>query len=447
MSGGRVLAWVAGAGLAAGALEGADASPVIVRTAPGRFEIAAVDSAAAHYVAAAAEEGWRLLQGPLGLPPAYTSPVFVRLIPQGTGAEGEPFRVIVEPGGVVSVWLRGGAVPGDTLRRALVRGLLSRLGVAQAGGAAAPTVPRWLEHGCAKWWHTRAEAAQLDAAKQQAARMPPPGLAALLEWPRDGPEQPGLTVAALWLLTFLQGESGRAGEWPAFVRRLLAGGDAQAALAACYSGRFGGPESRELWWQTGWHQVRRVRVLPVLEAAESREQVGALARFVFRAAEGDDDAVVPLRTVLVRRGEPIVAAELARRAAELARLIPLLHPFYRNAGLTLAAAVAPGAKSAKRCEELCAAFEQDWRDGVDLEQASTAALEAWERRAKKAPAGSAGAEQPDFTTQNAPRRNAELGITRSVMTTMSTLPSADDALRRPVVVRSKLDLRTPSLAV
>jgi hypothetical protein len=380
VSGGRVLAWVAGACLAAGALEGADAPPVIVRTAPGRFEIAAVDSAAAHFVAAAAEEGWRLLQGPLGLPPAFTSPVFVRLIPQGAAAEGEPFRVIVEPGGVVSVWLRGGTVPQDTLQRALVRGLLSRLGVAQAGGAAAPTVPRWLELGGAQWWHTRAKPAQLDAAKQQAARMPPPGLTALLDGPRDRPEQPGYSVAAFWLLTFLQGESGRAGEWPAFLRRLLAGGDAQAALAACYPGRFGGPESRELWWQTGWHHVRRVRVLPVLEAAESREQIGGLARFVFHAAEGDGDAVVPLRSVLERGGEPIVAAELARRAAELGRLTPLLHPFYRNAGLTLAAAVAPGAKNAKRCDELCATFEQDWRDGVELEQASTAALEAWERQ-------------------------------------------------------------------
>ncbi len=390
MSRGRAFALVLVVRLTVGALYPADANPVMVGSAAGRFEIAAIDSTAAHGVAAVAEEGWRLLEGPLGLPAAFSSPVFVRLLPSAEQAGAGPFRVNVEPGGVVSVWLHASAGSEAVLRRALVRGLLSRLAVAQTGGIETPAVPRWLEEACAGWWATRAIGAQLDALKLQTARLSPPGIAALLDWPRGGAERPEFSGAAVWLLTFLQTESGPAGEWPAFLRRLLAGGDAQAALAACYPGRFFGTAARELWWQTGWHHARRIRVLPVIDAIESRAQLGALARFVFATGEGEVDVLVSLRAALARSGEPIVAAEVTRRAVELGRLIPALHPFYRNAGMALAEALGPGQKKAQRCDVLCAAFERDWRDAVELEEAASSALDALERTAGPPPGASAG---------------------------------------------------------
>jgi len=233
VTGGRVFAFAAVAGWATVALGAAEATPVFVRSAPGRFEVAAIDPLVAHAMVAVAEECWRHLEGPLALPPEFSSPVFMRIISAGNAAAGgEPFRVNVEPGGVVSVWLRSDYGSEDVLRRALVHGLLSRLGVARHGATVEPTVPRWLEHACVGWWQTRASGAQLDALKQRAAWISPPAIADLLDWPRDGVERPEFASVAVWLLTFLQVESGRGGEWGAMLGWLLAGGDPQAALAS-----------------------------------------------------------------------------------------------------------------------------------------------------------------------------------------------------------------------
>jgi hypothetical protein len=243
---------------------------------------------------------------------------------------------------VVTVWLPAAPAGSEVVRRALVQGLLARLGVALHGAAAPPVVARWLEVACVGWWRVRADEAQGDALKQRTARLTPPPIAALLDWPREGPEHPGFAPGAVWLLAFLQAESGTAGEWPALLRRLLAGGDPQAMLAQCYPGRFHGVAARELWWQTGWHHTRRVRTLPTQEAEESRRQLAGFARFVFAAGDGGNDQVLDLRTVLARRAEPLVAAEVARRAADLGRLVTAMHPFYRNAALSLAEAFAAG---------------------------------------------------------------------------------------------------------
>jgi hypothetical protein len=391
--GGRFLALLSLlGGWSASSLGAAEIVPSRAQSAPGRFEVAAVDPAAAQAVATVAEAAWRHLERPLALPPEFSSPVFVRLLPaEKSPRGGEPFEVVVEAGGVVSVWWRGGAAaaPGD-LRRALVRGLLCRLAVATQGGAQAPTVPAWLEHGCVGWWETRAEAAQLDDWKQRAERMAPPALARLLDWPGGKPMTKEDATAALGLMIFLQAEAGRGGEWGALLRRLLAGMDPQAAVATCYSGRFFGVPARELWWQTGWHQARRTRSLPVLEAAESRRALGALARFVFAAPDLETDFVAPLGIVLTRRHEPLVAAELARRGVALGHLIPALHPFYRNAGLSLAEAWRQASADPRQVAARCAAFEQDWRDGVELETATEAALDAFEQRAHVAPSGPTG---------------------------------------------------------
>jgi hypothetical protein len=368
------VAWLA---LLAGVVapHAAEPVPVLVRTAPGRFEIAAVDSAAAHALATQAEEAWRWLAAPLELPAEFPTPVHVRLV----AAAPEPFAVTAEIGGIVSVRLVADAAPAH-VRRALVQGLLLRLAVARHGVNARLAVPRWLDEAGAGWWRTRAAAAQLDALRQESARRAPPPLAALLRWPHGGESRPELSAAATWLLTALHGEPGRAREWPAFLARLLRGDDPEIALAECFPGRFGAADDRELWWQVGWHHAVRVRALPGLSAVESRAQLGGLGRFVFAGAGADDDQVVPLAAVVARGAEPIVAAELTRRATELARLIPILHPFYRNAGLSLAEAFATRTAKPEKREAASAAFAQDWRDALELEAATTAALDTLEKR-------------------------------------------------------------------
>lgn len=372
---GLVAVWLL-ASLAA--VDAADPLPVMVQSAPGRFEIAAVDPSLAHAVAAVAEEGWRILATPLGLPAAFGSPVFVRVLPAESGAP--PFQVNVEVGGIVSVRVKSEQATASVVRRALVQALIMRVAVGHHGATPQVTSPLWLEQACVGWWESRVNAANLDAVKQESTRLPPPALDALLNWRHGDAEPRSLAVAALWLLTFLQTESGGEREWPEFLRRVTGGSDPAAALALCFPDRFAGADERELWWQTGYHLSRRTRTLPALEAVDSREQLRSLARFVFAAETGDGDRVVPLREVLGRAAEPVVAVDLARRAQDLERLTSQLHPFYRNAGLSLREAfLARNAPAAKR-EAAVAAFEQDWRDAVELEAATTAALDRWERR-------------------------------------------------------------------
>lgn len=370
------LAMLAGNWIAAAA----EPKPVIVQAGAGRFEISAIDSGVAHIVAAASEEAWRQLAVPLALPDSFSSPIFVRLTPPGGPDEGLPFRVVVEPGATVSLRMTGDGRVTDPTRRALVHALLLRLAVVRFGVHGQLNAPRWLEHACAGWWRTHSDGAQLDALKYESRHGSPPPLEAILAWAPGDAEPRALAVGAMWLLTFLQTESGRALEWPAFLSRLLGGEEPLAALAACYPGRFGTVEERELWWQTGYHHVRRARALPNLEPGDSQAQLGALARFVFAGPNEEVDVVVSLPAVMSRAAEPVVAADLARRRAELERLIPALHPFFRNAGLSLAEVFRLGARSPSRLGALCATFAQDWSDATELAVATTAALDEWERR-------------------------------------------------------------------
>lgn len=378
--------------LASGA-SAAETVPVMVRSAPGRFEVAARDASTAHAIVALAEETWRLTSSVLGLPDGFPTPVFVRVVDEvaeanargeSAGAAGRGFGAAVEPGGVVSLWIRwprdGGTPALRVQRRALLHGLLLRLGVAAHGGQEGSSAPRWLETALVGWCEIRAQPAQFDAFKQHAQTLAAPALAQLFAEDPAAAEERERMIGATGLLTFLQGEATRAGEWPGFVRAVLAGTAPETALAASFPHRFDTAEQRELWWQTGWHHWRRMRSLPSLEAGESRSALAALARFVF--APDERDALLPLRTVVAHGNDAVLVAELRRRGAELARLVPALHPFYRNAGLSLAAAFeAIGAAPVKR-EAACAQFEQDWQDATDLEAASKAALDALEAQGR-----------------------------------------------------------------
>jgi hypothetical protein len=378
-----VRRWLIGALVAAsisvrGGLAAVAPLPVLFQSAPGRFEVAAVDAMGAQRVVGLAEEAWRLLAGPLILPESFPSPVFVRLVPAQDWREGGPFRVIVEAGGVVSVRVRWEeAVPENIVQRALVQGLLMRQAVARHGVHERLAAPLWLEHACAGWWLTRAEPAQLDALKQASERRTPPSLKDLLAWQRGATEPPELSEGAVWLLTLLVGENTRAGEWPALLHRLLGGENPDTALATTFSGRFADESQRELWWMTAWHHLCRARVLPGWEAADSRAELRDLARFVF--ARDGVDVVVPLAEVLSQASEAAVDAERKRRAAVLNHILPSLHPFYRNAALSLAEAVGARGINPEKGAALVAAFENDWRDATDLDAASTRALDAWER--------------------------------------------------------------------
>jgi len=352
------------------------ASPVLSQTGPGQFEIASLDSGAAQRVRDEAEAAWRWLALPLDLPVAgFSSPIFVRLIPAESWSEPLPFRVVAEPGGVVSLRLRWSELtPVVEVRRALVQALLVRISVAVHGVNANLAIPSWLQHGCVEFWRIRAEPAQADALQQESATLAPPSLVAVLQGECSGVESRQLQVGAIWLFIWLQAESGSAGEWALYRSRLLAGADPEVALAECFSARYADALERELWWQTGWHHLRRARTQPQLGSMEARAALTDLTRFVFNV--GEADVVVSMRSILSRREEPVVKAALAERSSELQRLLSALHPFYLNAGLALSDCFVPTLK-AQDLELKVSEFEREWDDALDLEMTTRAALDQW----------------------------------------------------------------------
>jgi hypothetical protein len=359
----------------------ADVVPVMVRSAPGRVEVAARDASEAHAFVALAEETWRLLAAPFGLPNAFSSPVFVRLLDEPESVGHATLEARVEAGGVVSIWIRRPAAAAEVealWRRGLVRGLLLRLAVSWHGADERLMVPYWLETSAMAWCVTRAHPARLDEFKYESETVAPPAIDEVFMFSAASTDRRRLEIAALWLLAFLQGESSRDGEWPGFLRGALKGEAPAAALAGNFPGRYNSAQDRELWWHTGWHHLRRVRTLPSLDAAESRVELAQLGRFVF--AHGDTDVVLSLRTIVDYGADVVVGAEIKRRSAEVGRLTAGLHPFYRNAGLSLAAALESASGPAAKRDAACAQFDQDWRDAIELERASQAALDALERK-------------------------------------------------------------------
>ena len=101
--------------------------PVSVQAKPGRFEVSALDASAAHALVSASEDAWRMLAGPLGLPDAFSSPIFVRVSPWTEGEVEDLFHALVEPGGIVSLRVMTGPAVSRASRRAVVRMALRSL--------------------------------------------------------------------------------------------------------------------------------------------------------------------------------------------------------------------------------------------------------------------------------------------------------------------------------
>ncbi len=356
---------------------------VLFQSAPGRFEIAAVDAAAAQPALAAAQSLWAALSEPLALPEAFSSPIFVRVVPPGEWSEAEPFRVNVEPAGLVSLRLRGGDTAEVLRRRGLVQALLMRVAVAQHGVSPSLMAPLWLEFACVEWWRASESGSRLDFLKQQSAKASPPPLARLLAWSRGEPEPVENAWGAYWLMVFLQAESNRGAEWRRFLAALGGGAKPLGALTENFPDRFTGAAERELWWETGWHHHRRVRTLPLLSAAESRAAIADATRFV--AMRDGVEVVVP-SDAWGEWGRSLTGRAMLRAAAtRLAQQAAALHPFYRNAAISLGrlltlAGDPSGVRSAEEVAAARQAFDRDWQDASDLEAESARALDALERR-------------------------------------------------------------------
>ncbi|RRK00442.1 hypothetical protein Ga0100230_021375 [Opitutaceae bacterium TAV3] len=231
--------------------------PSLYVTAPGRFEIVALDPRAGNAAIQWGTLAWETLRRPLALPEAYPDAIRVRLIPaaQWSAAPSDPdtapspdIQTTAEANGFVSVRIRlpdttaGTGATGKedddldlVIRRGLVQGLLLRQAIAWHGAAVHARLPRWLEYAGAQLMLERAIPAMYDDAwRQQATALPAaPPLAALLHWrPAPTNDETALIIASRPLMLWLEAGTSTAQRtrWQEFLRRILSGADPLSIL-------------------------------------------------------------------------------------------------------------------------------------------------------------------------------------------------------------------------
>ena len=362
---------------------------------PGQFEVSSFDLDAAGAGVALAEEVWQSLQRPLDLPErGFPTTMTIRLLPATQWSGPVPFRASAEMAGQVTVRVRW-STPAESepaLRRALVQALLMRTAIAWHGLGPSLRVPFWLEQACFAWSLTHTHAALMDEWQEDSALVAPPSLAGVLALNRATPPTREEELGSLWLMAHLQSESGPDRRWPVLLRALLGGEDAAPAVGRIYGGYFADEAARELWWQVGWHAQRRLSATAVNRAADSRAWVAGRSRWV--AQREGTEVVLSLDQVFAARKEPWVAAELQLRIGQLQGGLGsnLLHPFYRNAALSMGRVYeAAKAGDARAFAAAAAEAKQDFADGLELEKATDQALDQLEAKQKP----EAGGQRPE----------------------------------------------------
>lgn len=352
-------------------------TPRVFYTRPGQFEVIVLDAADARLVLALGRAVWGALAEPLRLPAeGFNTPVSVRLVPAAQWSAPTAFTVTVETPGMVTVRVRWEAgVNANVLRRAMVHGLLMRQAASWYGVTSSLTVPLWLEHACAGLSRAKERPAIMDMFQQDSVRLAAaPSLASVLQWEHGAGESRERELAALWLLLQLQAESADGTQWQWWLRGVLGGAPALDTLPRIYSGLWANADDMELWWQTGFYHQAKKRSLPVMTASDSRAWLADRSRWL--GVRQELERVVPLGELTRLRSETWVHRELGERAQQIRLKLPVVHPFYANAMVSLGRlyeAAHKGKESA--ITAALGQFESDSIDGRELDETVGAILD------------------------------------------------------------------------
>lgn len=358
----------------------------------GRFYVIAEAGEGGRRLATLTEEAWTVWRDGLALPERWPVALTARLVPEADWSLPEPaWRVVGEPGGIVTVWIRDDGKPGVERDRrwlmALAEAVLYRQAVALGVLSERIWIPDWLVAGAAEAALTSGERVSMQDAWRQAARRArrQPPLTGLLGWKGGAQEAwregDARTVAAHGLWQWWRTESGGSTAWRRLLAGLLGGGMPRRVLNEAYGERFRTMTSAELElaWQTAVAGLARVSTTPMFSAEESRHWLGEMDRLVVVAAGAEAEPaerVLRLSEGWDERREPMLAGERRRRGDVLAVNFARMHPFYRNAAGSLGRAWL--ALEGRREQEWRAAREEWMEDmaiGRELERASASLLD------------------------------------------------------------------------
>jgi hypothetical protein len=400
-----VAAGVAGEGLFAREAGGVETAARLYGAGSGRITVIAEAGEGGRRLATLSGEAWTVWMDGLALPDRWPVALTARLVRGVDWRLPEPsWRVVGEPGGIVTVWVKDDGQAGMERDRrwlmALAEAALYRQGVALGELPERIWIPDWLVAGAAEAVLANGERVAMQDAWRQAARRATrqPPLLGLLGWKggvqeawREGDVR---VVAAYGLWQWWRAESGGSTAWRRLLAGLLAGEAPRRVLNEAYGERFRTLTAAdlELAWQTAAAGLARVSITPMLSAEESRRWLGEVDRLVVLAVSADAEPAnsaessgpveraVRLSEDWAGRREPMLVRERRRRGELLAANFARMHPFYRNAAGSLGRTWL--ALDAGREQEWRAAREEWLEDlavGRELERGSADLLEAASR--------------------------------------------------------------------
>jgi hypothetical protein len=350
--------------------------------ASGRFEIIARDSAVAAQVGQLADAAWAAWREPLALPPTFPVGITVRVVPGAVpSAAASPtiwWRVVRQPSGLVTVWLREAALADERLTlRALAAGALARQATALGVPLDRP-LPAWLVHGAAAAAQIERQQAWTSAWAQRARAAARPSLAAVWTWqPAAGVgaaangDSAELAALALWRWQIDVGARDVA--WRRLLAAALRGEDIATAWSSAYGARAPYANAEEAWASAWWTQATASQEA-IWSPADSRRWLEEMDRIVLRN-EAAADVALPLSALWTSRAAPAVVQTRTLRLSLLRGEKARLHPFYTNALLSLGRAwQAQEGDRLRAWEQARADWVQDLAIGDELAAASAQAL-------------------------------------------------------------------------
>ncbi|MFH1499548.1 MAG: hypothetical protein ABII82_17195 [Verrucomicrobiota bacterium] len=352
---------------------------VLFAGSPGRFEVVTVSPESGPLVVELGEAVWTHLSEVLALPPSgFVTPIMVRLVPGSRWEDDAPFRVWVEPAGLVTLQVRvGDVLDADQLVPALVRALLTKRATTHVARTDREGVPLWLELGCTRWVRTRLQPSLHDEWRQQSVGVRPPPLLALLTWSAGRPRPASVDLGAYGALQWLHGVGRDNGQWTEFLRHHLAGLPAPTCLGVFKAAGWTSLEDVELDWEVAFRELGSRNPLPLASIEESRGLLRRWSRFVLHDTAQKADVLVGIEDLWRARSVPAVHSLAADRTAEIELRLGNMHPFYRNAANSLGRffLVLRQGKSARELNEAWSWFEADWRDAEELREESARLLD------------------------------------------------------------------------
>jgi hypothetical protein len=323
------------------------------------FQVAAPDYASAQTVLQMA----RRLEANLGRyftwPNMEVRAIQVQLVPAAEANFAAPFKVLSEEQGHRVALVRWDADTKFTdVCLAMSSAALARLVAWQNGAAEADKVPDWMKIGFGMQLETSLKPAAQDREVAQAGLLPVLSLRQIMTAKGPyGDTLPVLTVNAYWLLRFLVQEAGDQDRAKPLIQKLAAGQAPADVLLAAFPGKFSDPQSLEMWWAVGYHEMLAERAPPIHSMAQTRALLDGLQAIVVEAGGQDRkiglDAAWPVRQSA--RARAALQLQLDSTRAEL----PWANPVYYNSVWSLAACLQTLLKNDKP------AYEAAWQHYTD----------------------------------------------------------------------------------